>query len=70
MQSEMVYVIKNEDGYYVNAKFGALFTGRNSGFSGYGDEGMVKKDLERLGEGYYAEYVNLCDIPKGERIYT
>jgi hypothetical protein len=37
MQNEMVYVIKNEDGYYVNAKFRALFTGITGGFYGYGD---------------------------------
>ena len=70
MQSEMVYVIKNEDGHYVNAKFGALFTGRTSGFRGYGDEGMAKKDLEKLGDSYSMEHILYRNIPKGERVYT
>lgn len=69
MPDEQCYVIKNEDGYYVNAKFRALFTGITSGFSGYGDENEARKDLERLGRGYHLEYINLKDVPKGERIY-
>ncbi|MFA6843706.1 MAG: hypothetical protein WCR33_04820 [Bacilli bacterium] len=69
LSNAMVYVIKKEDGLYVNAKFGALFTGRTSGFSGYGDKEEMKKDLEKLGDGYYGEYINLNEIPIGERVY-
>jgi len=69
MQDEMVWVIKNENGYFVNANFGALFTGRTSGFSGYGREEEMKKDLEKLGEGFKAKYINMNEIPRGERVY-
>jgi hypothetical protein len=70
MLNEMVWVIRNEDGYFVNPKYGSLYTGITSGFMGHTREEEVKKSLERLGEGYSVEYVNLSDIPNGERIYT
>jgi hypothetical protein len=53
----------------VNAKFKALFSGLTTGFTGYTNELAIKKDLDMLGEGYYSEYINLRDVPKGERIY-
>lgn len=66
------WVIKKGE-YYVNAKFGALFTGITTGFTGYTNEETMKKDLEMMGgleEGYYYEQVNTNEIPKGERVYT
>lgn len=68
MQNEKVWVIKKGE-YYVNAKFRALFSGRTTGFTGYTNELTMQKDLEKLGEGYYSEYVNFNDIPDGERFY-
>lgn len=62
------WVIKKGE-YYVNAKFGALFTGITTGFTGYTNEETIKKDLEMMGEDYYSRYINLKDIPKGERVY-
>ena len=32
MFDQQCWVIRNEDGYFVNAKFGALFTGITTGF--------------------------------------
>jgi hypothetical protein len=68
--NQQCWVIKKGK-YYVNAGFKALFTGRTTGFVGYDKdkEGIMKKDLEMLGEGYYAEYINFREIPDGERIY-
>jgi len=69
MFDQQCWVIKNKDGYFVNAKFGALFSGLTTGFVGYDDEERAMEDLDMLGEGYYSEYINLRDVPKGERIY-
>ena len=69
IQDERCWVIKNEDGYYVNAKFRALFTGLCTGFTGYMNEDVMKKDLDMLGENYHAEYIWYKDIPEGERVY-
>jgi hypothetical protein len=63
-------VIRNREGYFVNPKYGSLYTGITTGFMGHTREEEVKKSLEKLGEGYYAEFVNLNDIPNGKRIYT
>lgn len=63
------WVIKNKDGYYVNPDFTALFTGKTTGFTGYINKATMQKDLEKLGAGYYAEYIDLKEIPKGKRIY-
>lgn len=70
MFDQQCWVIKNEDGYFVNAKFGVLFTGITTGFTAYTNEETMKKDLEMMGEDYYSRYINLKDIPKGERVYT
>lgn len=69
MLNEFVWVIKNQDGYYVNAKFKALFTGHTTGFTFYSKKETMQKNLDTLGEGYYAEYINLKDIPDGKRVY-
>lgn len=69
MFDQQCWVIKNKDGYYVNPDFKALFTGITTGFTGYINKETMKKDLEMLGERYHAEYINLKDIPKGERVY-
>lgn len=65
------WVIKNEQGYYVNANFGAMFTGIATGFIFYDADKKetMQKDLERLGEGYYCEQVNLNEVPDGKRVY-
>lgn len=68
MFDQECWVIK-KDKYYVNAKFKALFTGITTGFTGYTNEETMKKDLEKLSEGYYSEFVNLQDVPDGRRIY-
>ena len=74
MQNEMVYVIKNQDGLFVNPKFRALFSGITSGFTFYGSEDLAREKLSRLGgldelNGCYLDYINLKDVPRGERIY-
>jgi hypothetical protein len=69
MQDKMVYVIKNENGYYVNPKFGALFSGITSGFIFYNNKDIIKQDLKKLNDKHYSEYINLKDIPRGKRIY-
>ena len=72
-QNQECWVIKNKGGYYVNADFRALFTGRTSGFVGYDNRMEAEKDLERLGgerEGYNCKQVNLNDVPRGKRVYT
>lgn len=69
MSSQRCWVIKNRDGLFVNADFGALFSGRTTGFTGYDSEARMKEDLERLGSGYYSEYIDLWSIPRGERVY-
>lgn len=69
MFDQQCWVIKNEDGYFVNAKFGALFIGITTGFIAYDNEETARKDLDKLGREYYLEYINLKDIPKGERVY-
>ncbi len=69
MFDQQCWVIK-KDGYYVNAKFKALFSGLTTGFTGYTNEETIKKDLEKLGQGYYSEYINLKDVPKGKRVYS
>lgn len=69
MFDQQCWVIRNEDGYFVNAKFGALFTGITTGFIVYNNEETARKDLDKLGREYYLEYINLKDIPKGERVY-
>lgn len=71
MQDEMVWVIK-KDGLFVNPKFRALFSGYTSGFTFYNNEETAKDKLDKLGglnDGYYIEYINLKNIPKGKRIY-
>ena len=68
MFDELCWVIK-KDNFYVNAKFNAFFTGITTGFTGYSNEETMQKDLQRLGEGYHAVYLNLKDVPRGERIY-
>jgi hypothetical protein len=71
--NQMVWVIRNRDGYFVNADFRALFNGRTTGFVGYTNKDRMQKDLDKLGElgeGYYSEQVCLNEIPKGVRIYT
>jgi len=70
LKDEMCWVIKNQDGLFVNPKFRALFSGITSGFTGYVDENILKEDLEMLGEGYHCEYINYNEIPMGERVYT
>jgi len=69
LKDEMCWVIKNQEGYYVNPKFGALFDGYTTGFVFYGKKEILKKNLKMLGEGYYSEYLNLKDVPQGERVY-
>jgi hypothetical protein len=69
MFDQQCWVIKNQDGYYVNAKFRALFSGITTGFTGYANKETMQKDLGRLGEGYHSEYINLKNIPKGKRVY-
>ena len=66
---ERVGVIKDRDGHFVNPKYQSLFTGLCTGFTGYTNEDALKKHLEMLGEGYYAEYINIREIPDGERVY-
>ncbi len=68
MPNEMVWVIKKGE-YYVNPKYRALFTGHTDGFTFYSNEEIVKEKLAILDEGYYSEYINLRDIPEGERVY-
>ncbi len=68
-RQEMVWVIKNSRGYYVNPKFKALFTGRTSGFTAYTNEDLVIQYLNVLGEGYHSEYISRKDIPDGERVF-
>lgn len=70
MPNQECWVIKNQDGYYVNPRFRALFSGHATGFTFFTIEETAKKRLGKLGEGYYLEYVNLNDIPDGERVYT
>ncbi len=69
LSDRQVWVIKNQDGYYVNPDFQVLFTGHTSGFITYSNKETMEEDLEMLGEGYYSEYININDIPKGERIF-
>ncbi len=68
MKDEQCWVIKKGE-YYVNPKYKALFTGQCTGFTFYSNEETMRKDLDMLREGYYSEYINLRDVPKGERIY-
>ena len=70
MRDEQVYVIKNKDGYYLNANYGVLFSGVTSGFIFYNNTDTLRRDLERLGEGYHSEHVNFSELPNGKRIYT
>jgi len=68
MKDEQCWVIKKE-GYYVNPKYRSLYTGIATGFTFYSSEETMKKNLEALGEGFHSDYINLKDVPDGERIY-
>lgn len=69
MPNQQCWVIKKGK-YFVNADFGALFTGRTTGFVGYSDKDRMQRDLDKLGKGFYSEQVDLNEIPKGIRVYT
>lgn len=72
MQDEQCWVIKKGE-YYVNANFGALFSGVTTGFIFYSSEDLAKEKLNKLDEldnRYYIEYMNLKDIPNGERVHV
>ncbi len=70
-RDERVWVIKNSEGYYVNPKFKALFSGLCSGFIFYDKdkEETIQKDLDMLGVGYHSEQVNLNEVADGVRVY-
>lgn len=68
MKDEQCWVIKKGK-YYVNPKYKALFSGHATGFTGYTNKETMQKDLDMLGDGYYSEFINLRDVPDGERVY-
>ena len=68
MFDQQCWVIKKGE-YYINPDFKALFTGITTGFTAYTNKETMEKDLKMLGEEYYSKYINLKDVPKGERVY-
>jgi len=69
MLNKEVWVIKDQEGYYINPQHLTRCTGITTGFKFYTAEEAVKGKLEVLGEKYHYEYINLMDIPNGEMLY-
>lgn len=69
MLNREVWVIKNQDGYFINPQHLTRCTGITTGFKFYNNKEIVKKKLEGLGKKYHSEYINLMNIPAGEMIY-
>jgi len=69
MPDRQVWVIKNQDGYFINPQHLTRCTGITTGFKFYNNEETAKRKLELLGKEYHSEYINLMDIPNGEMIY-
>lgn len=68
MKDEMIWVIKRGP-YYVNPNFITFYTGLTTGFTAWTNKETMQKQLDRLDEGYYSEFVNYNSIPDGEKIY-
>lgn len=68
MTDQQVWVIVNEDGYYVNPKYLSLYTGLCTGFTYYNNKKTMQKDLDMLGGRYRVVYININDISEGERV--
>lgn len=78
IREEQAYVIKNENGLYVNIQetnqgyrhtlYSGIPKDRKGCFKYYTNEDTVKEYLMMLGEGFYSEYIKITDIPSGSRI--
>lgn len=70
MLNDHVWVIRNQDGLFVNPKYRSFYTGMTTGFTFYESKKSLRDDFSKLGKGYYLEYISFKKIPDGERVYV
>ncbi len=78
MKSEMVYIIRDENGNYVSPRearkgwYFVTYSGKASGFKFYSNVDTAKRQMEKikkLGEGNFTiDFTDISMVPEGEII--